>query len=60
MRAGAIALKAIHDYVRPRHERLIESYVEIAGRITALFTGTFPIEMIMQGLLSWARGFSPP
>jgi small neutral amino acid transporter SnatA (MarC family) len=50
-------LKLLHDYVRPRKEPLIERYIEIAGRITALFVGTISIEMIMQGLLSWAEKF---
>lgn len=52
-----IALKALHDFVRPRREPLIERYIEIAGRITALFVGTVSIEMIMQGLHTWADKF---
>ena len=43
-----IGLKAVHDYVRPRREPLIRRYIEIAGRITALFVGTISVEMIMQ------------
>lgn len=50
-----VALKKVHDYVRPRREPLIERYIEIAGRITALFVGTVSVEMIMQGLTSWLR-----
>lgn len=46
-------LKRLHDFVRPRNEALIERYVEIMGRVTALIVGTFSIEMIMQGLKSW-------
>ena len=46
-------LKKVHDYVRPRHEPLIERYVEVAGRITALFVGSVSIEMIMRGLGIW-------
>ncbi len=46
-------LKHLHDFVRPRNEKLIERYLEIMGRITALVVGTFSIEMIMQGLSSW-------
>jgi small neutral amino acid transporter SnatA (MarC family) len=46
-------LKRLHDFVKPRNERLIERYVEVMGRITALVVGTFSIEMIMQGLESW-------
>ncbi len=48
-----VALKAVHDYVKPRKEQLIDRYIEIAGRITALYVGTVAIEMIMIGLKSW-------
>lgn len=50
-------LKALHDYVRPQHESLIGRYVEIAGRITALYTGSVAVEMIMQGTRTWAAKF---
>lgn len=53
-----IALKALHDWVKPRNEKLIERYVEVMGRITALVIGTFSIEMIMQGLRAWFTHFS--
>jgi len=51
-------LKCLHDYVRSRNERLIERYVEIVGRISALVVGTIAVEMILQGLEAWlaARG----
>ena len=52
-----IVLKATHDKVKPRNEKLIERYVEISGRITALVIGTYSIEMIMQGLKSWTQYF---
>jgi len=52
-----ITLKALHDHVRPRNEKLIERYIEIMGRVTALVVGTYSIEMIMQGLLSWSSKF---
>lgn len=52
-----IALKVTHDTVKPRNEKLIERYVEISGRITALVVGTYSVEMIMQGLKRWAQYF---
>ena len=52
-----IGLKALHDYVRPKREPLIHRYIEIAGRITALFVGTVSVEMIMQGIRTWAQKF---
>lgn len=48
-----LAIKALHDYVRTRNEALIARYSEIAGRVTALFTGSFAIEMILSGIERW-------
>ncbi|OHB29109.1 MAG: hypothetical protein A2X84_14055 [Desulfuromonadaceae bacterium GWC2_58_13] len=52
--ATMLLLKKTHDFVRPRNEKLIERYVEVMGRVTALVVGTYSIEMIMQGLTAWA------
>jgi small neutral amino acid transporter SnatA (MarC family) len=52
-----IFLKSVHDFVLPRREKLIDRYIEVAGRITALFIGTISIEMIMEGIRSWSRKF---
>ena len=52
-----LALKVVHDIVRPHNEPVIKRYIEIAGRITALYVGTVAIEMIMQGLRTWAGKF---
>lgn len=55
-----IFLKKLHDYVKHRHERLIERYVEIMGRITAIVVGTVSVEMIMQGLSKWVEKICLP
>ncbi len=52
-----VGLKALHDVARPKLEPLIQRYIEIAGRITALFVGTISIEMIMQGIRTWVQKF---
>jgi len=52
-----LLLKFIHDWVNQTKEALISRYIEIAGRITALYVGTVAIDMIMQGLQSWANKF---
>lgn len=52
-----IILKSVHDYVRPRREPLVQRYIEIAGRITALYSGTVAIEMIMSGIRTWTTKF---
>lgn len=48
-----VGLKALHDLVRPKREVLVQRYIEITGRITALFIGTVSIDMIMQGVRTW-------
>ena len=53
-----ITFKWLHDFVSSRNERLAQRYTEIAGRATALFTGTFAIEMILTGIETWLR--APP
>lgn len=55
--AVMILLKVIHDYVRTTNGELIQRYIEVAGRITALYVGTVAVEMIMQGLRSWVKKF---
>lgn len=48
-----IALKSLHDFVLPRSEPLVNRYIEITGRISALYVGTVAVEMIMKGLGTW-------
>jgi small neutral amino acid transporter SnatA (MarC family) len=46
----AVALKVVaHDYVKERNAKLIDRYMEVIGRISALLIGTIAIEMIMVG-----------
>jgi small neutral amino acid transporter SnatA (MarC family) len=52
-----LILKAVHDFVRPRNEPVIRRYIEIAGRIMALYVGTIAVEMIMLGIRTWAGKF---
>lgn len=56
--AMVVALKVVHDYVKERNVRLIDRYMEIVGRISALLIGTIAIEMIMIGGGSWLRELS--
>jgi multiple antibiotic resistance protein len=57
MTIAIILFKKVHDYVRRRNEPLVHKYLEVAGRVTALFTGSFAIEMIMNGLQVWIAVF---
>jgi len=52
-----LVIKFIHDFVKERHEKLVERYVDIVGRVTALIVGTIAIEMVMQGVDLW---MTPP
>ncbi len=45
-----ILFKLIHDPLKKRNERLLNRYVEVAGRVVALFTGTYAVEMIARGV----------
>lgn len=48
-----IVVIALHDFVLPRSEPLVSRYIEITGRISALYVGTVAVEMIMKGLGTW-------
>ena len=48
-----VIFKKVHDYVQTHREQYAERYVEIAGRITALFTGSFAVDMILKGIERW-------
>lgn len=50
-------LKFTHDHIQAKNAPLVERYIEIAGRVTALFVGTVAVQMIMTGLVSWSERF---
>ena len=50
-------LKLLHDVVKPRREAIVQRYIEIMGRVTALVVGTIAIDMIMRGMSSWISKF---
>lgn len=45
-----VIFKFIHDPLKRNNERLLNRYVEIIGRVVAIFTGTYAIEMIANGI----------
>jgi multiple antibiotic resistance protein len=51
--ASLVALKALHDIVQTRKEELLERYIDITGRVIAMFTGTYAVEMIIRGTELW-------
>ncbi len=50
-------LKSVYDKIHQKKEYLVEQYIDIAGRITALLIGTISIEMIMKGTSEWIKYF---
>lgn len=51
--AAILLIKILHDFFRNRNEPLVQRYSEIAGRVTALFVGSFAVEMIFTGIERW-------
>lgn len=52
-------IKVVHDYVKERNARIIDRYMEIVGRLSALLIGTIAVEMIFEGLGSWLQNTTP-
>jgi multiple antibiotic resistance protein len=48
-----ILLKVLHDFVSKKNESLVEQYIELSGKITAIVLGTYSIDMIMSGIKAW-------
>lgn len=48
--ASIVFFKWIHDPLKKHNERLLNRYVEVVGRVVALFTGTYAVEMIARGI----------
>jgi multiple antibiotic resistance protein len=48
--ASLILLKALHDWVKQRNAAIIDRYMEVVGRISALYIGTYAIQMILHGI----------
>jgi multiple antibiotic resistance protein len=54
LKASSILL--VHEPLKKRNERLLNRYVEVVGRVVALFTGTYAIDMIFRGVvLLWPK-----
>jgi len=51
--AAIMVVKRIYDIVQNHKEIQVSRYMDIAGRVTALFTGTFAIELILKGIDRW-------
>ncbi|MCB1049905.1 MAG: MarC family protein [Acidobacteria bacterium] len=47
--------KLIHDHLHRSNASLLERYIDIIGRISALLIGTIAVEMIFRGLEGWLQ-----
>lgn len=45
--------KWLYDYLSARNEKLVQRYIEIVGRIAALYIGVVSVDMIFQGIETW-------
>ncbi len=57
--ALVIAIKFAHDYVKEHNAQVIDRYVEIVGRLSALLIGTIAVEMLFEGLGTWLQNPGP-
>lgn len=53
------AIKLAHDFLKERNARVVDRYIEIVGRMSALLIGTFAIEMIFEGVGTWLQDTAP-
>ena len=53
------AIKVAHDFVKEHNARIIDRYVEVVGRISALLIGTIAVEMIFEALGKWLQEILP-
>jgi len=53
------AIKLAHDALKAHHARLVDRYIEVVGRISALLIGTFAVEMIFEGIGGWLEDPAP-
>ena len=48
-----MVFKLLYDRIREHDTRLVERYVDISGRVSALWIGTFAVQMILTGVKNW-------
>lgn len=54
-----IAIKFVHDYVKEHNAYMIDRYIEVVGRLSALLIGTIAVEMLFEGLGTWLQNPGP-
>ena len=54
-----MGIKLAHDYLKEYNARIIDRYMEIVGRISALLIGTIAVQMILDGVGHWLQDTTP-
>jgi len=57
--AMVAGIKFGHDALKAQHARVVDRYIEIVGRVSALLIGTFAVEMIFEGVGGWLEDPAP-
>jgi small neutral amino acid transporter SnatA (MarC family) len=52
-------IKFAHDYAKEYNAAVIDRYIEIVGRLSALLIGTIAVEMLFEGLGTWLQNPGP-
>lgn len=55
MNISLVFFKWLYDFLNEKNEKLVSRYVEIVGRISALYIGVVSVEMILQGVEVWLK-----
>lgn len=50
---GLLAIKWLHGFVKHRNADLVDRYVDIIGRASALLIGTIAVDMVFTGIELW-------
>ncbi len=56
--ASLILLKYVLDYISHKNSILLERYIDIVGRLSALLIGTIAVDMCMKSIEIWAGDLS--
>ena len=51
---GLTLLKSIHTRLKASHAKLVDRYIDLVGRASALLIGTIAIDMILTGIEVWS------
>lgn len=53
MVVGLLAIKWLYGLVKERNGALVERYIDIIGRVSALLIGTIAVDMVLTGIERW-------